>query len=42
MIRFGVYGLIGGVPRGIFSKYITLDPLRHIGMTIRLEGMVAA
>jgi len=30
-----------GVPRGIFSKDITLDPL-HLGMTIRLEGIVAA
>jgi hypothetical protein len=31
-----------GVPRGVFSKYITLDPLQHLGMTIRLEGRVAA
>ena len=31
-----------GVPRGIFSKYIPLDPLQHLGMTIRLEGVVAA
>jgi hypothetical protein len=31
-----------GVPRGIFSKYIPLDPLQHLGMTIRLEGRVAA
>jgi hypothetical protein len=29
------------IPRGIFSKDITLDPLRHLGMTIRLEGIVA-
>lgn len=32
----------GGVPRGIFCKYIPLAPLQHLGMTIRLEGMVAA
>lgn len=28
--------------KGIFSKDITLDPLRRLGMTIRLEGVVAA
>jgi hypothetical protein len=30
------------IPRGIFAKYITLNPLQHLGMSIRLEGMVAA
>jgi hypothetical protein len=28
--------------RGIFSKDITLNPLQNLGMTIRLEGIVAA
>jgi hypothetical protein len=32
----------GGVPRGIFFKDITLDPIKHLGMPIRLERMVAA
>jgi len=36
----GVYML--GVPRGIFSKYIPLENLQHLGTTIRLEGVVAA
>jgi hypothetical protein len=27
---------------GIYSKDITLDPLQHLGMTIRLDGRVAA
>lgn len=31
-----------GVPRGNFLKYITLDPLRQGGTTIRIEGTVAA
>jgi hypothetical protein len=31
-----------GVLRGIFSKDITLDPVRHVNMTIRLEGIVTA
>jgi hypothetical protein len=30
------------MPRRIFSKYIPWDGLRHLGMTIRLEGVVAA
>jgi len=33
---------IAGVLRGIFSKDITLDPISHVNMTIRLEGIVAA
>jgi len=28
--------------RGIFSKDITLDLIRYLKMTIRLEGMVTA
>jgi len=35
-------GRVGGVPRGIFSKDITLDPMKDLDMTIRLEGMVTA
>jgi hypothetical protein len=31
-----------GVPRGIFSKYIILSPMKYLGLTIRLEGVVAA
>jgi hypothetical protein len=31
-----------GVPRGIFSKYISVAPIEHLGMKIRLEGLVAA
>jgi hypothetical protein len=38
---FQLFKLLG-VPRGIFSKDITLDPLQHLGITIRLEGVVAA
>jgi hypothetical protein len=30
------------LPGGIFSKYIPLENLQHLGMTIRLEGTVAA
>jgi hypothetical protein len=30
------------IPRGIFSKYIPWDGLWHLGLTIRLEGTVAA
>ena len=29
-------------PRGIYSQDIILDPVRHLAMTIRLEGVVAA
>jgi hypothetical protein len=32
----------GGVPRGTFLKDFTLSPLRHLGLTIRMEGRVAA
>jgi len=31
-----------GFSRGIFSKYIPMENLHHLGMTIRLEGTVAA
>jgi hypothetical protein len=30
------------IPRGMFSKDITLDPMKDLDMTIRLEGMVTA
>ena len=33
---------VRGVPRGILSKDVTLDPLQNLGMTIRLEGIVGA
>jgi hypothetical protein len=33
---------IGGVSREIFSEEITLNPMRHRDVTIRLEAMVAA
>jgi len=39
-LRGAVY--IRGAPRRIFSKYFPLNPLQHLGMPIRLEGVVAA
>lgn len=32
----------GSNPQGDFLKDLSVDPLRHLGMTIRLEGTVAA